>query len=294
MKIAEKNKNDLSILTYKSIYKFIMPFFAFLTISCTNTTTSKKQQDVIDISNTINSVNNGRDTLLIQQDSILNNRHEEPDSLTGWEEIAPGLGLYYKRDVMLTIPIVDVVNAQLRMYLSDYIVPLVKRKGFDYKKHFIFVSYITDKSALIEEESARIDILVDYCGITYRIARDIYEGKYQVAFIDGIPIMFEDFKAKGFIRATSQIFEFRKWKNFIWLMTCELETNFFFSVVDGDIKYRGYEDWGLNLVRPDSKLPEVWNPEQKMPETDMPSDLVAEDGDSISTKLINEEPDTIN
>lgn len=229
------------------------------TLSCTNTNKQESSQTSIKATDTLKMKRYNPDTLQTPPDSITITVHEISDSSNDWKETSVP-GNYYK-DIMLTMQIVDIINPQLKMYLSDYIIPLVKRKGFDRYENYIIVSYEKHESSLrAGKELAEIHVLVDYCGITYRFAHDIYDGKYKVAIIDSLPVMFENFNIKGYIKDTSKIYEFRKWrKDFIWLLTCELECKFYFFVDSEDIYYTGYHDWGLNLVRSENELPEIRN-----------------------------------
>lgn len=262
------------------------------TLSCTNTKKQELSQTSIKAADTLKMKNYNPDTLQTLPDSINITVHEIPDSLNDWKETSVP-GNYYK-DIMLTMQIVDIINPQLKMYLSDYIIPLVKRKDFDRYENYIIVSY--EKRGLdlhSREESVEIHILVDYCGITYRFAHDIYDGKYKVAIIDGLPVMFENFKIKGYIKDTPKIYEFRKWrKDFIWLLTCELECEFYFVVKDKCIYFTGYSDWGLNLVWSESELPEIWKSEQVEQAVILHSDSLMEEKDSLAAKQFKEEFDT--
>lgn len=272
------------MLIFNKLPTPVLLCLTILTVTCTN---GHKSADSIKI------VSYNSDSVQILQDSIAAIQQEKTDSLEGWEKTSPNSAVYYK-DVMLTMPIVDIINPQLRVYLSDYIIPMVKRKGFDRYENFITVNYRNNKSVSTDNLSAKIAILVDYCGITHTLARKIYEGKYKVAFIDNIPVMFEDFKVKGYIKDSSKIYKFRKWrKDFIWLMSCELETEFYFNVIDGNIYYTGYEDWGLDLIQSESDMPEVWKPEQAEQTDSLTSDSILGESNSTAIEQNIEETDTI-
>ena len=273
-------------------YNLYLSILTGVFLSCTNTHNSPMQNVGIKNADSVNVERCNPDTLLGLLDPTVIHP-EEQDSLNEWKEIDSGLGVYYK-DIMLTMPIVDIINPQLKLYLSDYIIPMVKRKGFDRYENFITVNYRNNKSISTDNLSAKIAILVDYCGMTYDKAHEIYDGKYKVAFIDDIPVMFEDFKIKGFIKDTSKIYGYRRWqKDFILLMSCELETEFYFSVIDGNIYYTGYEDWGLYLVKSESDMPEVWKPEQAEQTDSLTSDSILRESNSTEIEQNIDETDTI-
>ena len=248
-------------------------------VSCTNTT---KQQPIAesasiesDTLDTLDADSLVRPLSESRLDSVTVIQKEDSDSMDGWIEVEPGLGAYYK-DVMLTMPVVEIINPQLKMYLADYIVPMVKDMGFDKYNNFIFVKYVknTDSGATTD----KIKILVDYCGMMHYIALAIYQGKYQVSFVDGIPVMFENFKNVPFLKKTQKVYEYRRWrKSFTILITCDLESEFYFSVVGQNIHFTGYEDWGLCLVKSESDIPPVWTPEHVVQKDNQPTDSILQE-----------------
>ena len=269
---------------------FIVMFLSLIMISCANARMTETSHNNSFIEDTLKAENMDSDTFNISQEPFPAVEPERLDSLDGWEAIEPEISLYYK-NVMLTLRIVDIINPQLKMYLADYIIPLVKRKGFDESENFIFVSHTGYGSG---KESADIFILVSYCGMTYQLAHDIFDGRYRVAFIDEIPIMFEDFKKEGYIKDTNKIFEFRKWeKDFPWLSICDADTEFYFKNVDGNIHYLGYCAWELRLVKSESDMPEVWKPEQTMRHDKLSTDSISVVNDSSTIEQIYVVPNTI-
>lgn len=160
------------------------------------------------------------------------------------------------------------------MYLSDYIIPFATRGGFDSFEDFIFVRYEHGHSASAEKEPDYITILFIKCGMLYDYALKMYEGKYKVAFINDIPVIFDDFKAKGYIKNTTEIYKFRKWrKDFPYLITCEREYPFEFSVIDGNICYIGY-DYGIGMGEHATEVSEAQKPKQTEPTDSLPIDSI--------------------
>ena len=144
-----------------------------------------------------------------------------------------------------------VLVPELRLDFSDYLIPLVKRMNFDDKENFIFVSghYIENDLDKSEKNNIGIFITLSFCGMRNDYAERIMKKEFQVALLDGVPVIFENFSFDNLISKTDRSFEWRKWrmKNPLNdLMTCDSEA-YFELEADGDRIYYWtcLDDFGL-------------------------------------------------